>query len=559
MLIDANELPDNSRTDCDICIAGSGPAGITLAVELAGTRQRVCLVEGGGLSPSAAVPASRVAEQLGTLLDPVTFQRHVFGGGSTQWGGLSGRWFRARPLDPIDFEARPWIANSGWPFGYDELRPFFESAGRILNLPSAEDGCLKAEPQGVAPEFHNDELRTTVFLIAKPRRFGREYRPILAQAPNVQVLFHGRVIEIEEDPISPVIRHFRFATPTGKTHTISAKYFVLACGGLENPRLLLVSKRKMTAGIGNQRDQVGRYYMQHPRGLHGVAVLNHESLRAPLYTSSDDLGGDLRISGGISFSEGFQRRHGMLNHCIMFRPIFSLSESHVSQLYRATQRAWHCSDWSAGRRELRELARFGAAALKRTFQGHGGKVLGVLNHMEQIPKPESRLELSTSRDRFGVQQLRIDWRIDPLEMRSLCRLHEVVRDRLAATGAGTFESQLDRLSDDWPIVQDSAHHMGTTRMHLDPRQGVTDAQGRVHEVQNLFVSGSSLLPTSGYANPTLTIVALAIRLAEHLKSLCEAGDAIGVRAAAVAGPARKVTRSGLAASGEGSVGAVANR
>jgi choline dehydrogenase-like flavoprotein len=152
MLIDANELPDNSRTDCDICIAGSGPAGITLAVELAGTRQRVCLVEGGGLSPSAAVPASRVAEQLGTLLDPVTFQRHVFGGGSTQWGGLSGRWFRARPLDPIDFEARPWIANSGWPFGYDELRPFFESAGRILNLPSAEDGCLKAEPQGVAPE-----------------------------------------------------------------------------------------------------------------------------------------------------------------------------------------------------------------------------------------------------------------------------------------------------------------------------------------------------------------------------------------------------------------------
>jgi choline dehydrogenase-like flavoprotein len=194
------------------------------------------------------------------------------------------------------------------------------------------------------------------------------------------------------------------------------------------------------------------------------------------------------------------------------------------------------------------------------LQGHGaGKVFSVLNHMEQIPKPESRLELSTSRDQFGVQQLRIDWRIDPFEMRSLCRLHEVLRDRLAAAGAGKFESQLDRLSDDWPIVQDSAHHMGTTRMHLDPRQGVTDAQGRVHEVQNLFISGSSLLPTSGYANPTLTIVALAIRLAEHLKSLCEGGDAIGVRAAAVASPGRIVTRSGLAAGGEGSVGAVANR
>ena len=146
--------------------------------------------------------------------------------------------------------------------------------------------------------------------------------------------------------------------------------------------------------------------------------------------------------------------------------------------------------------------------------------------MEQIPRPESRLDLSERKDAFGVNQLRIDWRIDPLEKTSMCRLHEVVQERLATAGAGELESALDPLAADWPIVQDSAHHMGTTRMHLDPRQGVTDASGRVHGVQNLYVSGNSLLPTSGHANPTLTVVALAIRLAEHLERLCATRDAV---------------------------------
>ena len=266
--------------------------------------------------------------------------------------------------------------------------------------------------------------------------------------------------------------------------------------------------------------------MQHPKGLHGVAVLNHKSLRAPLYTRGH-LARNVKICGGISFNEEFQRQQRMLNHCLMFQPLFSLSEGYASQLYRAAQRAWHGSDRGVGRRELLDLARFAASALKQTLHGHGlGRVFKVQNHMEQIPKPESRLDLSERRDQFGVNQLRTDWRIDPLEKASLCRLHEIVCGRLAAQGVGKLESQLDPSADEWPIVQDSAHHMGTTRMHLDPKQGVTDAHGRVHGVQNLYISGNSVFPTSGHANPTLTVVALAIRLAEHLKRLCTTSDAI---------------------------------
>ena len=356
--------------------------------------------------------------------------------------------------------------------------------------------------------------------MTRPIRFGKQYHSLLTSASNVRVLLHARVIEIEEDPDSSVISCFRTATPGGQIHRIFAKHFVLSCGGLENPRLLLASKRKMTSGIGNQRDLVGRYYMQHPKGLHGIAVLNRASVRAPLYTHGY-LANDVRICGGICFSDEFQEREQVLNHCVMFRPVLSLSESHASEVYRAIRRTWHRTHGHlGGGRELMDLARSLASVFKGASQSSGVRaIFSVLNHMEQIPKPESRLDLSERKDRFGVHQLRVDWRIDPLEKASLRRLHELLRDRLARDGAGKLVSQLDPLAEDWPVSQDSAHHIGTTRMHQSPERGVTDPHCRVHGVKNLYVGGSSVLPTSGYANPTLTVIALAIRLAEHLKSL----------------------------------------
>ena len=132
MLIDANELPENSRIDCDICVAGSGPAGITIAAELAGGPLQVCLLESGSLSNPGEVTASSVAEQLGVWVDLAKFEHHSFGGASNRWGGLRGQWFRSKPMDPIDFKPRPWVANSGWPIAHAELLPYFERAGQIL-------------------------------------------------------------------------------------------------------------------------------------------------------------------------------------------------------------------------------------------------------------------------------------------------------------------------------------------------------------------------------------------------------------------------------------------
>ncbi len=518
MLIDADELPENSQIDCDICVAGSGPAGITVAAELAGAAMRVCLLESGNLSKRPDVTASSVAEQVGVWVDLGKFEHHSLGGASNRWGGLRGRWFRSKPMDPVDFKPRSWVANSGWPFAHRELRPFFDRAGQILGASSTKDFGADAHRAHLAAEFHNDALQTTIFQMTRPIRFGEHYRPLLSAARNVQVVLHGRVIDIEEDPDAPVIRYFHIATPGGRTHRVSAKHFVLACGGLENPRLLLASKRKMAAGIGNQHDLVGRYYMQHPKGLHGIAVLNSKSLRSPLYTHGY-LADEVRICGGICFTEAFQEREQLLNPCVMFRPVLSLSEGHASEVYRAARRKWHRSHANTGNgRELLELAKSAATVLEQAFHRPGlHSVFSVLNHMEQIPKPESRLDLSQRKDQFGVPQLRVDWRIDPLEKASLVRLHTLLRDRLARDGAGRLVSQLDPLAEDWPVSRDSAHHIGTTRMHASPQHGVTDPHCRVYGVQNLYVGGSSVLPTSGYANPTLTLVALAIRLAEHLK------------------------------------------
>lgn len=518
MLIDANELPENSQIDCDICIIGAGPAGITIASELADTSMRVCLVESGGPDPLHSVEELNVAEQVGLPVDLAKFRRHAFGGASNWWGGRRGRWFRLKPMDPIDFASRPWIPNSGWPFEHHELAPYLERASEILN--GSGDFSLDAHRDHLVPEFHNKELRTSIFQRSRPVRFGRHYRALLAGSTNVRVYFHGRITEIEEASSSPVVRYVHLAAYSGRTHRIAAKYFVLACGGLENPRLLLVSKRKAAAGIGNEHDLVGRFYMQHPKGLHGVAILKRKPLRGPLYTGGY-LVDDIKMCGAVSFSDELQRKEKLLNHCIVFYPIFALAETHAPEAYWALYRMLHGLNHNS-RHEFLRFAGVATFLLKRAVKDlRLYTIFRVFNQMEQIPLPESRLDLSDHKDRFGVNQLRTDWRIDCREKESLCRLHRLVQEKLALQQAGSLESELDPLADAWPIVRDSAHHLGTTRMHADPKRGVTDPNGRVHSVRNLYVSGGSVFPTSGHANPTLTIVALAVRLADHLKGLQE--------------------------------------
>ncbi|MDX1401916.1 MAG: GMC family oxidoreductase, partial [Kiloniellales bacterium] len=300
-------------------------------------------------------------------------------------------------------------------------------------------------------------------------------------------------------------------------------YFILTCGGIETPRLLLASKDKSSSGIGNEHDLVGRYFMQHPKGRHGLVKLKRRTRVFPFYTRLFETR-RVGVTAGVKFSERLQEQDGLLNHRLVFHPIYSLNEGYASDLYRALRRVQSHTNGTKGtcaealsrlqacpgltRSELLDV--LGALTWPASYT--------VINHMEQIPDRESRVFLSREKDEFGQWRLDTNWRISALEKESLCQLHELTREAIEGPGIGWFQSNLLANADDWPILQDSAHYLGATRMHRDPKKGVTNENCRVHGVRNLYAVGSSVFPTGGYANPTLTILALSIRLSEHLKA-----------------------------------------
>ncbi len=261
-------------------------------------------------------------------------------------------------------------------------------------------------------------------------------------------------------------------------------------------------------------------------------MIRRPALRTPLYTQRCVKNG-VKFIGALAFNRDFQRRERLLNHCLYLFPVHAFSESPASDAFWALYRTVRKRSLDpAVRRRFSALARFGASICRNMMRNpHLGTVFSLANHMEQIPHPERRVELSDTRDRFGVQMLRVRWHIDPSEKESLRRLHQLLQDKLAAEDGSALESALDPSTDPWPVAADAGHHMGTTRMHADPRCGVVDPDCRVHGLPNLYVTGSSVFPTSGHANPTLTIIALAIRLSAHLKKICKADTGTGVASA----------------------------
>ena len=521
MLVDSTNLSDDSQLDSDVCIIGGGPAGIVLADSLRKAGLQVCLAEAGGLFPKDERSAASIAEQLDhpVIVHPRT---RFLGGMSNAWGGVRGLYVRLMPFDPIDFVARPWVPNSGWPFAYGQLKPFYESAFRLLDSISSESFDPAKHDKQLLAAFDNDILRSSMVHLAAPFRFGERYRDALEQAGNVKVLLNAYATEIEENPSEDRISLIHAVTKNGRKLRFSAGTFVLACGGLETARLMLASRQKHSCGVGNQYDLVGRFYMQHPKGSHG-----HVALRRRTETTGYVRG--FRINGSlfhacISLSEQQQRREELLNHRVVLAPILQLSESRLSRLYGELRASWRSGHHRKAFRRgtaagMIEIPGAAVSVCKNILRSmpYGTLHYRVVNHMEQIPDPTSRVELTNDIDCFGVPKLRTNWHISFDEKRSLCRFHELLDESIRQHGIGRLYHGLSPEMDDWPIASSSSHDLGTARMHTNPRRGVTNADGRVHSVENLYVVGGALFPTGGHANPTLTIIALALRMAAFLK------------------------------------------
>jgi choline dehydrogenase-like flavoprotein len=510
----------------EVCVIGGGPAGLTLAAELAGAGIDVLLLESGGRAPERRARSLARGSVSGEPYYPLHKVRvRMLGGTSGHWLPEDTHWpggggMRARPLDESDFERREHVPWSGWPFGLDTLAPYYGRASSYCGLPGSGFGLAEwAEAGRHRPiEFSPAAVvRTVPFLFGRRDAFVR-LGERLAAAPGPRLVLHTTATDLRLAEGSDAVREARCLTVDGAPLVARAKVFVLAGGAIENPRLLLASRGQRAAGLGNGHDLVGRFFMEHPAVQSGVLELPSDGdlgFYRPHRTPSG------RLLGALVLSPEVRAREGLLNACFFLFPV-------APALY------------SPAGRSLQAI-RFGVVARRRPA-AMGRNVMQVMRdpvnaaralmwalacwpetghyqlhaNLEQAPDAESRVVLSGRRDRLGqpAADLRLAW--TGKEARTLRRSQELIDGALRGAGLGRLTGLY---GDEWPPPDflPTNHHLGTTRMNADAARGVVDPDCRVHDVANLYVAGGSVFPTGGYANPTYTMVALAIRLADHLR------------------------------------------
>lgn len=494
MEVDARTL-GAPELDADVCIVGAGPAGLTLARELAVRHRRIVLLESGGRAPDPEIQALGEGTTTGDAYDGPGPTRHRQAGGTAQaWNTWFGDEVGAKyvPLDAVDLEARVWWPLSGWPFDRAHLEPYYARAHTYCGLErDAYGGEVWESAERPRLSLAPGSLTTGVYQFGPGRLFTEHHLAEIRRARNVLLCLNATAVELQRDPGARSVSHVRATGVTGRTLRVRAPLFVLAAGGIENARLLLLT------GLGDESGMVGRCFMEHPRDVSCRLVPADPRLieRCGLYDMHRGEGGV--VMGRLTFTDEARRREELAAMSITLQPLpppprWLAAERLRARLLGSRPRAR--TGWSRGPDRYRR-----------------SPAVELLINLEQAPDPDNRITLGSDRDRFDLPRAAIHWRWRAFDQQHLARIHAVVAAELERHGLGRVE-----VTAGVPPDPNAHHHMGTTRMHRDPRQGVVDEHARVHGVANLFVAGSSVFPTGGFANPTLTAVALALRLAEHL-------------------------------------------
>lgn len=542
MIESADKLASGTILQADLCIVGAGAAGLAMAVALAATRMRVIVLEAGGLKTD---PWSDGLSR-GTLAPechhpPVhAYRRRRVGGSLSVWGG------RCAPFTAQELAPRPWLGVTGWPLTEADLVPWWRAAHVLLELGAFDYAAATACPGGMAPMFGTlpDEIMSTdtIERFSRPTDLARAHLATFAQSGTITILTHCVATEMRLYGSLLAVREMRCRSRRGADIAVRAEAHVLAGGGLEVPRLLLASRSQIAAGVGNGHDQVGRCYMSHLAGVvgqfwpapHGKVFRGYE--RAP---------GGVFCRRRLSLTPAAQARLSTTSVVARLHHPSPADPAHrsgaLSAVYlganllpaeyrQRVRNSAPAGTWQHIANLLQDPA--GTAGMARTYAlgrllagrkfpsliadpRHGPLTLDV--HAEQLPNHASRVRLTRESDSVGMPRLEIDWRHTPGDIEGVRRSLAAMRHSLAATGCGTFTFDEERLPDD--LLRHGAyggHHLGTARMAGDSASGVVDATCRVHGMDNLFVASGAVFPTSGAANPTLTIVALALRLADHL-------------------------------------------
>ena len=518
-----------SPIETDICVVGSGAAGLAFAREFLGSRAQVLVLESGGLNLNPEVDALNCGEIIGMANRSLNEGRHRVLGGTTEvWPG------GCMPLVPIDFAERRWVPFSGWPITLADLQPYYNRAGALLRVRAeafAEDVWTAIGREG-GPDLRPAALSHCLTLFSpRPHRFlGKALRDTFTRSGNVRILLHATATGLYTDPSGRVVERLECASLSGQRVTVRARNYVLCGGGFENARLLLLSRRVEPRGVGNRHDLVGRFYQDHPTTRAATIHTDRPAILQNAYgVSFRGFPPQPRPYPRIRLSPSLQERQGVLNcyATVAWGIGEKTAEAAVLSLFRAA-RSFRTPKAIAGEflevtRDLPGTARFVARYLAGRASLTPPNSMWLMSGAEQAPNPDSRVTLSDKRDAMGLPRVQLDWRLTELDRRTASAMACAVRDEFQRLGLARAElpGWLQDESNGWRTNMSAPFHpSGTTRMASDPKRGVVDENCRVHGVTNLYVAGSSVFPTSGYANPTFTIVALAIRLADHIKGTC---------------------------------------
>jgi choline dehydrogenase-like flavoprotein len=548
-MLEANDLPDGQCFHTNICIVGAGAAGIAMALDLAGSRIKVLVLESGGLEPDAATQQLYAGSVADTSLHspPDRYRQRCFGGSTTTWGG------RCVPFDEIDFEARAYIPHSGWPFGRRELEQHYLKANELCEAGAFAYRARDALDCGSPPMIRgfNSQVFTqdTLERFSRPTDFGARYADQLRAADNVCVLLHANLAALNLDEAGMRVGSATVRTLSGKTFCVFADHFVLAAGGLEVARLLLASRDVQPHGIGNDRDQVGRHYMCHIAGTLGRLAFNHsQDVWHGYDVSRDGVYCRRRLALTAEAQRHWQvgsfvarlhhpritdpsHRTGVLSLLYLTRGM--IPYEYGKRLYdeeAAGFLSWmqHLGnvvsdphDTAAFLLHWMRCRTFAKRKFPSVIVRPKANCYSLDFHAEQEPNPSSRITLDTETDALGMPRIRVDWRYSKGDIETVRRSIGLLSAELQRCKVGTFDYDPSTLETE--MVRYGAyggHHIGTARMGTNPQTSVVTPDCRVHGVANLFVAGAATFPTSSQANPTLTVVALSLRLAGHLKQLC---------------------------------------
>ena len=526
MFIDSRKLNNNSVVRTGICIIGAGAAGISLAREMYNSGTDVCLLESGGMEKDEEIQSLGIESKNPDHPYTISSGDRFFGGSTNHWGG------NCAPLDPVDFDKRPYVPHASWPITYSDIRPYFKRVQELCQL-----GEYNYEPdywelenpefdKGVVPVFSNSENRK--IFQRNPLRFGKVYRDFIRnKKSNINVYLYATALKLVTNKNGNHVKRVSAGTIEGKKFHIEARYFVLA-GGIQNARILLLSDDVVPGGIGNTYDVVGRYFMGHLNFKHGFLVERPPYRNFSNYSLPGDLNiksrNHVKIFSTFQIPPEQQKENKIMNYVAMIARVphrmhgDEYIHNRIDQLKSRLNRKG--SNIFYSRLPQQDCHADNFQLVKRDSKFQFPRINLIRNWVEQAPEPGNRVLLASDTDRLGLRRIRLEWSFGNLEKRTLKTSHMLLDQLFLRSGIGRVYSDFQDENTDWSQVNiDFSHYMGTTRMSETSRSGVVDKNCKVHEVDNLYISGGSVLPTAGASMVTFNLLALTLRLGDHLKQL----------------------------------------